>query len=130
MELQKAFHGVNRPDMSTGLPFYQYNVVDLATADLTIGGMGAPGQIVPAAGSLLLNSHQNAFAIAQDLKCFANKTDLLLSGMNTLSSQVFFECNIWWGVAGQVPTAAFTMDYYGNYDLILCLDNGILSAKF
>ena len=130
MELQKAFHGMNRPDMSTGIPFYQYNVVDLAAADLTIGGMGAPGQIVPAAGSLLLNSHQNAFAIAQDLECFANKTDLLLSGMNTLTSQIFFECNIGWGVAQQTPTVAFTLDYYANYDLILCLDNGILSAKF
>ena len=100
MELQKALHGVNRPDMSTGLPFYQYNVVDLTAADTTIGGMGAPGQIVPAIGSLLLHSHKNAFAIAQDLECFANKTDLLLSGMNTLSSQIFFECNIRWGGCG------------------------------
>jgi hypothetical protein len=92
--------------------------------------MGVAGQIVPAVGSLTLNSHQNAFAIAQDFECFANKTDLLLSGMNTLSSQIFFECNVGWGTAGQTPTVAFTMDYYGNYDLILCLNNGILSAKF
>jgi hypothetical protein len=130
MELQKSFHGVNRPDMSTGIPYYQYNVVDLTAADLTIGGMGVAGQIVPAVGSLTLNSHQNAFAIAQDFECFANKTDLLLSGMNTLSSQIFFECNVGWGTAGQTPTVAFTMDYYANYDLILCLNNGILSAKF
>lgn len=130
MELQKAFHGVNRPDMSTGIPFSQYNVVDLTAADLTIGGMGAPGQTIPGAANIIANSHQNAFAIAQDLECFANKTDLLLSGMNTLSSQIFFECNVGWGVAGQTPTVAFTLDYYANYDLILCLDNGILSAKF
>jgi hypothetical protein len=130
MELQKAFHGLNRPDMCTGIPFYQYNVVDTAVADPTIGGMGLPGVIVPAAGNMTINSHQNAFAIACDMECFSNKTDLLLSGMNTLSSQIFFECNVGWGTGNQTPTANFVLDFFANYDLILCLDNGILSAKF
>ena len=119
---------MNRPEMCTGIPFYQYNVVGLTTADATIGGMIATGQtVITNTGA---NSCQNAFAIGQDFEAFANKTDLLLSGMNTLTSQIFFEANIGWGVASQAPTVAFTLDYYANYDLILVLDNGILSAKF
>ena len=127
-ELQKCFHGMNRPEMCTGIPYYQYNVVDLTTADATIGGMVATGQtVITNTGA---NSCQNAFAIGQDFEAFANKTDLLLSGLNTLTSQIFFEANIGWGIASQAPTVAFTLDYYANYDLILVLDNGILSAKF
>ena len=90
--------------------------------------MVATGQtVITNTGAL---SCQNAFAIGQDLECFANKTDLLLSGMNTLTSQIFFEANIGWGIASQAPTVAFTLDYYANYDLILVLDSGILTAKF
>ena len=78
--------------MCTGIPYYQYNVVDLATADTTIGGMVATGQtVITNTGAL---SCQNAFAIGQALECFANKTDLLLSGMYTLTSQISFEANI------------------------------------
>jgi hypothetical protein len=128
-ELTKSWHAFNKPDATSGIPYNQYNVVDLAVADPTIGGMGAAGQIVPVAGvNLLANSHQNAFMIAQDFEAFANKTDILLSGMNTLSSQIFFEANISWNA--QVPTQAFTIDYYANFDQILVLENGILSAKF
>ena len=119
---------MNRPEMCTDIPYYQYNVVDLTTADASIGGIAATGQtVITNTGA---NSCQNAFAIGQDFEAFANKTDLLLSGMNTLTSQIFFEANIGWGVASQAPTVAFTLDYYANYDLILVLDNGILSAKF
>ena len=131
-ELQKCFHGMNRPEMCTGIPFSQYNVVDIAAASITIGGFGtlaAPytGQPIPLAGA---GSHGNAFAIGQDFETFANKTDLLLSGMNTLTSQIFFEANVGWGVAGLTPTAAFTMDYYANFDQIIVLENGIMSARF
>lgn len=132
-ELQKAFHGLNRPDMCTGIPYNQYNVVDLTTADASIGGFvgNALGQqTVLALGNVGQLSYLNAFAIAQDFETFANKTDLLLSGMNTLTSQIFFEANVGWGAAAQSPTVPFTLDYYANFDCILVLQNGILSARF
>ena len=119
---------MNRPEMCTGLTYNQHNVVDLTTADASIGGMLATGQTVMT--NTGANSFQNAFAIGQDFEAFANKTDLLLSGMNTLTSQIFFEANIGWGAASQAPTTSFVLDFYSNYDLILVLDNGILSAKF
>ena len=126
-ELQKCFHGMNRPEMCTGLPYNQYNIVDIAAADAGIGGIAAAGQ--PATVGLAA-SFINGFAIGQDFETFANKTDLLLSGMNTLTSQIFFEANIGWGAAGLAPTAAFTIDYYANYDQIIVLENGIMSARF
>lgn len=127
-ELQKCFHGMNRPEMCTGIPYHQYNVVDIAAADAGIGGFaGAAGQpVLPAVAA----SHANAFAIGQDFETFANKTDLLLSGMNTQTAQIFFEANVGWGAGNLAPTAAFTLDYYANYDQIIVLENGIMSARF
>ena len=90
-EIQKFFHGWNRPDMASGVPFTQYNVTDLGTADTTIGGNSTTGVAAIAATTLGVNSHTNAFAIAQELETFANRDGLLLSGLNTLASQVFFE---------------------------------------
>ena len=124
-ELQKCFHGMNRPEMCTGIPYSQYNCVGILNADLTIGGNVA-GQVAPL---VVAQSHNNAFAIAQDFETFANKTDLLLSGMNTLSSQVFFEANIGWGAANQLPAVAYTLNAYANFDQIIVLQNGIMSIR-
>jgi hypothetical protein len=50
--------------------------------------------------------------------------------MNTLTSQIFFEANAGWGTTPQTNQVAYTLDFYSNFDMILCLENGILSARF
>ena len=130
IELQKAFHGVNRPEMCTGLNFQSYNCTDLATADTTVGGIAATGLPLIAATSLGANSYKYGFAIAQEMESFAQKDGLLLSGMNTLTSQVFWEANLGWGPTSQTNQATYTLDFYSNFDMILMLENGILSARF
>jgi hypothetical protein len=72
-----------------------------------------------------LASHQYAFAIAQELEAFAQRSDLLLSGLNSLSTQIFFEIN-----CNTAPASVYTLDFYANYDHILVLENGLLSVKF
>ena len=51
----------------------------------------------------------------------------MLSGMNTLSQQVFFECNI-----ANMGAASYILDFYANYDHILVLDpqTGLISVKY
>ena len=74
-----------------------------------------------------LNSYKNAFAIAQELESISNRGDSLLAGVNTMNQQIFFEYTS--NVA--IGTASYTLDFYANYDHILCLDeNGLLSVKF
>ena len=116
--------------MASGIPFEQYNVVDLATADGTIGGNSATGIVVLAATSTVANGYKNAFAIAQELETFANRDGRLLSGLNTLVSQVFFEASLGYGSTSQANQCSYTLDFYANHDLILVLENGILSARF
>ena len=116
--------------MASGIPFSQYNVTDLATADATIGGNGATGVASIVATSTGVSSCTNAFAIAQELETFANRDGLLLSGLNTLVSQVFFEMATGYGSTSQANQCSYTLDFYANHDLILVLENGILSARF
>ena len=73
-----------------------------------------------------LLSYQNAFAIAQELESFAQRSDVIISGLNTNSSTVFFEGNV-----TTAPTAAYTLNMYAAYDHILVIDpNGLISIKY
>ena len=95
----------------------EYNVGDAAVAANQIIGIGT---------NVEANSYKNGFAIAQELESFAQRSDVLLSGMNTLSSQVFFETQI----GATAPTSAYTLDFYAWYDHIMVIDQGIISIKY
>jgi hypothetical protein len=117
MELQRAFHSINNAEYCGSLGRTSYFVGD--AADAAVGG----GVTKLTAGA---NSFKNGFAIAQELESFAQRNEQILSGMNTLGSQVFFEANI--GATG--PTASYTLDFYAFHDMILILQDGLLSVKF
>ena len=120
MEIQKSFHSINHPEFASAVGIDQFNVADIA--DTNVGGAG----ITAVGSNLTTTSYKNAFAIAQELETYAQKSDVLLSGYNTLSAQTFFECNI-----GTGPTNGYTLDFYANFDQILVKDAmGILSVRF
>jgi hypothetical protein len=78
------------------------------------------------------------------MEVFAQKSDVLLSGFNSLNSNIFFETQI--GVApctklggngasntyGTLvgPTTAYNLDFFCNFDVIYVLSNGTLTARF
>ena len=120
MEIQKMFHSMNHPEFVGCFTFPQFNVADNGTADTSIGGGGVT---VPNTGA---SSYLNAFAIGQNLETYSQKSDVIINGLNTLSSQVFFEANI-----NTATAAAYTLDFYSNFDMILVKDEtGILSVRF
>jgi hypothetical protein len=124
-EVVRSFHSLTAPQYSSGVNFAYYNTQDAAGDAGTGGGSSATvGGVNQAV--LTTNSYQNAFAIGQELESWANRSDILISGMNTLASQIFFEANI----ASTGPTVAYTFDFFANYDHILVLQNGLLSVKF
>jgi len=114
IELLKAWHMIHNVNMSSCLDL-EYNVSDKAT-DLTASTV--QGNLVSA------TSYKNGFVIAQELESFSQRSDVLLSGMNTLSSQIFFEPTI-----GTAPGSTYTFNFFAWYDHILVLDRGILSVK-
>jgi hypothetical protein len=117
MEIQRSWHSLNSASNSSCIPSVYYNNRDSAI-DTT------PCVQAKAVGA---QTYQNGFCIAQELESFAQRNDLLLSGLNTLSSQVFFEMNV---NTAATNCTAFVFDFYANYDHILIIENGIISARF
>jgi hypothetical protein len=60
------------------------------------------------------------------LEIFANRNSLLLSGINTLGMNTYFDSYI-----TTAPATSYTVNFFGNFDLILYLDpvTGVLSPK-
>jgi len=128
MELQKSFHSVSSPANASVLPALIYNVADqgtsVFTSSTTVNPTSLTVQVQPVQTGI--NSYRNGFLIGQELESFALRSDVLLSGYNTLSQQIFFEAQI----NTQTSSNIYTFDFFATYDQILVLENGILSVRF
>jgi hypothetical protein len=116
MEIQRTLHSIGSPELSGCVPLAYYNVAD---------AVDASGQVVVA--STAHASYKNAFAIAQELESIANRSDIILAGLNTLNLQTFFEPNI----STAIGATTYTLDYFAFFDMITILEpNGLLSVRF
>jgi hypothetical protein len=123
-ELLKSFHALSSTSVNTSLLYPSYNVCATAT-----GGWRAnntPGDVTAKQGT-----HANAFCIGLELESFSNRSDTILSGVSTLNSQIYFNANI---VSGQTAGGAsgynYTAHFFSHMDMILVIENGVMSAKF
>ena len=113
-ELLKSWHSLHTVHNTCCLGL-EYNVNDVAIANTSVVALQVTG-----------TSYKNGFVIAQELESFAQRSDVLLCGLNTLSSQLFFEANI--NATG--PAAAYSLNFFAWYDHILMIQNGLMSVKF
>ena len=120
-ETMRAMHSLNNASYGAGLTFSLYNVQDVADPAVGDGGTNYGCTAISAGAT----SYANGFIICQELETFCQRGDVLLSGMNTLGSQIFFECNI-----TTAPTVTYTLDFYAYADIILVLENGLLSVRY
>jgi hypothetical protein len=111
-EFIKCFHTINTPMSATALKIDLYNVAK--TADARNGPVSAGD-----ATSL------SAFAIGQEFETFSGKSDVLLSGMNTLSTNIFFECEV-----SSNGNDAMTLNFFAQYDALFVIQDGIMSVRF
>jgi hypothetical protein len=114
-EVVKSFHGLGMVGASPSIGSVIYNAaytVD-ATSGVKVASTGA-------------NSYTNGFSIAIELETIANRSDVILSGINSLNSTIFFEANIANAIGAQ-----FLLDFYAHYDSIFILEpTGLLSVRF
>jgi hypothetical protein len=124
-ELLKSFHALSSSTGNSAITNYQYNVASTATQGWTLGNVpGSKSNGVP-------DTSNNAFIIGLECQTISNRNDTILSGISTLNSQVFFTGNIMTGLnAGGTNNYNYTADFFASMDMILILENGILSAKF
>ena len=121
-ELIKSFHALSSSIGNSAMTHTMYNVAATATQGWTINA-------VPSATSL--GTHTNAFGIGLELESFSNRGDTILSGVSTLNSQVYFTAVVNNGVnCGGTNNCNYTCDFFSQLDMILCITDGVMSAKF
>ena len=101
------------PSGSSTLRADFYNVAKTANAQM--GAVTTPGATTSTA----------AFAIGQEFVTFSGKNDVLLSGINTLSNNIFFECDV-----SSSGNDAMTLNFFANYDILFVIQDGICSSRF
>ena len=124
-ELLKSFHALSSSIGNSSITFQNYNVATTATVGFAAASV--PAAKLPA---IVPDTFANAFAIGLELQSFSNRNDTILSGVSTLNSQVFFTGTIFNGQTAGGGGADIIADFFAQMDMILVLQNGILSAKF
>jgi len=116
MEILKSFHGLNNLQYNQLIGGAVYNVWDQATnTSLGITQFNT--------GS---NGYMNGFAIAQELEVYSTRNDVILQGVNTIGQNIFHDITI--DTTG--PTAAYTLNYFANFDVLLVIENGVMRCVF
>lgn len=114
MELLRSQHSNTDLGFAPSISRALYNVADVATNYGVVG----PG--------LTNGSYANAFAIAQEFESISNRSDVILSGTNTLNLQIFHDYTI-----TTAPGAVYTMNYFALFDHLITLDpTGLLSCRW
>ena len=123
-ELLKSFHMFSSSIGNTAINYNMYNVA--ATAS-----QGVSQNFVPAAATTNAGTCNNAFAIGLECQSISNRSDVLLSGISTLNSQIYFTGVVNSGQnAGGTNNYDYTMDFWAAMDSVLVIENGIMRAIF
>jgi hypothetical protein len=112
IEVLKTYHGFNNTLYRPLVGATEYNVWD----DSAVAKLGI------ATKKATTESYNNAFAIAQELEVYSTRNDVILQGINTVGQNIFFDCNI--NITG--PTAAYILNFFANFDVILVIENGVM----
>jgi hypothetical protein len=136
-ELLKSFHALSSSIGNSALPFSSYNVCASPQQGWVQNFVPIDKRMTtPAAGANVygvatVDTHANAFALGLELQSFSNRNDTILSGISTLNTQIYFTATIVSGAtSGGTNSYNYTCDYFAQMDMILVLQNGVLSAKF
>ena len=132
-ELIKSFHALSSTTGNTTLVAPQYNVISNNAPIQGWQPCSLPGNMcVTFPAIAAVTTHYNAFGIGLELQSFSNRSDTILSGVSTLNSQVYFTAVVNAGstVGGAGNGFNFTIDFFAQMDMVLVIQDGIMSAKF
>jgi hypothetical protein len=130
-ELLKSFHALSTSIGNGAIQNAQYNVLAGVAGPPPAGIQGWAYNFIPGIKSQgIQDTHNNAFAIGLELQSFSNRNDIILSGISTLNAQMFFTGVIYSGCSAGGPTGYnYTVDFFANMDMILMIQDGLMSAK-
>jgi hypothetical protein len=125
-ELQKSVHALSSTVGNSAFDCTQYNVA--VTPNGQWVAPAGPGVTAGVKARGLPDSFINSFAIGQEFESFNHKSDVILSGISTLNTNLFFTMSIISGAT--TGTTNIVAEFYAQYDVILILQDGQMMAKF
>jgi hypothetical protein len=120
-EMLKANHSLSSTVGNSAITYSMYNVSQAAQK----GFVQSYGPGSKAIGTQ--DTHNNAFIIMLETQSFSNRNDTILSGISTLNSQIFANLTT---ISGSTIGTDIVADFYACMDMILVLQDGLLSAKY
>jgi hypothetical protein len=93
-ELQKSFRSLASIISESAIKANEYNVSSTAYASGQWRLCYVPGSKTTG----VVGTEANASAIGLELQSYSNRTDTIMSGINTLDTQMFFTANIYPGL--------------------------------
>ena len=122
-ELLKSFHMFSSSIGNSALTYNMYNVAATSTNAVA-------QNFVPASASTNAGTCNNSFAIGLECQSISNRSDVLLSGISTLNSQIYFTGVVGGTNAGGTNGYNYVMDFWAAMDSVLVIENGIMRAIF
>jgi hypothetical protein len=119
-ELSKAFHAIGSVICNGSITPRMYNVALFNTG--TYGVWTLANGPYSAFGTQ--TTFNNAFSISQELETFSNRTDTILSGVDTNNSPIYLSLNLFTATVADVVT----VDIFAQIDVIYKIENGQMSA--
>ena len=135
IEVAKSFHALASSVCRSSIDYQNYNVAATTTYGWSAAQAGnalvAKNLTTLTNGIPNLDTSSYAFSIAFELQSFSNRSDTILSGISTLNAPLFLSTNIYSGLtAGGASGFNYVCDVFGSMDMILVIQDGIMSAKF
>lgn len=123
-ELLKSFHALSSSIGNSAITHEMYNVSATAVGPMSLYN-------IPVNQATSKGTYNNAFMIGLECQSFSNRNDTILSGISTLNSQIYFtgvvRSNL---TCGGTNNLNYTIDFFSSMDMILVIENGVMSAKF
>jgi hypothetical protein len=120
-ELQKSFRSLASIISEPAIKANEYNVSSTAYAN----GQWALAYVPGSKSTGVVGTEANAFAIGLELQSYSNRTDTIMSGINTLDIQMFFTANIYPVLtAGGTNGYNYTCDFFAGYDFVVKIQDG------
>jgi len=130
-ELLKSFHALSSSIGNSCIPYSSYNVSAAPVQGFVQNYVPTPKYGAANVTGTAIDTHGNAFAIGLECQSFSNRNDTILSGISTLNSQIYFTAGITTGqTAGGGNNYNYTIDFFTQMDMVLILQNGVLTARF
>ena len=121
-EVLKSFHALSSTISNSAITSNNYNVMTTG-----VGAWATCSPPISKTAATVPGTENNNFFISSELQTFSNRNDTILSGVSCLNTSVYLVTQT---LPGTSIGTSITVDVFAQMDMILVLQDGMLSPKY